>query len=278
MEPITQQAVEAVDAAVKPTTAISSKKTAISPKKSFRRSSTDDTSTHLPGLRSDGERPSPGINRKVSGSGARTLTPSGTAGNPSNVFLAPSANTGAPFGRALLDTGHHATDVESDESEDMEEGEIANDTVMLDVPAATTDRDMGGNTANAEDLIAMVIDEVPAPAGNEAPLTATTQEPLALTQDAPAAHPQAPLAVVERLEIGDCDPHVFVFRDDQQVDLHGEALTQPAAAHQMAPQTAAIHLGFGQPNSNPLFVFGNSEDAQHAYATAHLLIPTNLSN
>jgi hypothetical protein len=120
-----------------------------SPKKTIRTSETDDTSKRLPSLRSDRERPSPGPNRKVSGSGA-VRQPAGPDGPNVDVFQSGgnTADTGilalgtirgspAKTGRLLrsqstsptpsrrthgLDTGHHATDVETS---DLEDGQIA---------------------------------------------------------------------------------------------------------------------------------------------------------
>ncbi|KAJ7863685.1 hypothetical protein B0H13DRAFT_2353987 [Mycena leptocephala] len=57
-----------------------------SPKKTIRTSETDDTSKRLPSLRSDRECPSPGPNRKVSGSGA-IRQPAGPDGPNTEFFL-----------------------------------------------------------------------------------------------------------------------------------------------------------------------------------------------
>jgi hypothetical protein len=121
---------------------------------------------------------------------------------------------------------------------------------MVDVPVATTNSDMVGNTTNIEGLITMVIEEAPTPAptGNEVPPLQPHRNPQPWAQDIPAAPPQALPAVVERLEIGDHNPHVFVFifHNDQHADLHGEALTQPAAAHQ-----TVLHCISGSDNPTP---------------------------
>ncbi|KAJ7511079.1 hypothetical protein B0H11DRAFT_2214925 [Mycena galericulata] len=126
-----------------------------SPHETVRASVSDDTTTHIPDLHSDHERPSPGINRKVSGSGSAHRTP--TLDASTNVFLAnprtQGGNGNLPLFGALrqtptnpssrrrghparsqsesphqhegLDTGHHATDVS-----DLEEGEIAQDAIQ----------------------------------------------------------------------------------------------------------------------------------------------------
>lgn len=118
-----------------------------SPKKSARATDTDDASTHLPSLRSDRERPSPGANRKISGSGAPRATrdPFGspflggplvpgrefTLGDPfktppnsrrRETHLRRHSASPTPSRRIsdALETGHHATDVDSD----LEDGEI----------------------------------------------------------------------------------------------------------------------------------------------------------
>ncbi|KAJ7435291.1 hypothetical protein B0H11DRAFT_1937689 [Mycena galericulata] len=152
-----------------------------SPHKTARASVSDDTTTHLPDFRSDRERPSPGINRKVSGSGSAHRTP--TLDASTNVFLASPRAQGShgnlPLFGALrqtptnpssrrrghparsqsesptpshrqhegLDTGHHATDVS-----DLEDGEIAQDAVQ----ALTQDAQPGDEDFQMDEAAAAV--------------------------------------------------------------------------------------------------------------------------
>ncbi|KAJ6569130.1 hypothetical protein B0H19DRAFT_1256797 [Mycena capillaripes] len=119
----------------------------ISPHKTVRTGISDDTSQHLPSLRTDRERPSPGPNRKVSGSGAPKKPP-GLDGITTDIFASTQNGVGrftlrtvrgspAKTGRSQSlsptpsrrshgpDTGHHNTDVEAS---DLEEGQILEDT------------------------------------------------------------------------------------------------------------------------------------------------------
>ncbi|KAJ7745697.1 hypothetical protein B0H16DRAFT_1462712 [Mycena metata] len=194
----------------------------ISPKKSARAQIEDDASTHLPHFRTDRERPSPGPNRKKPGSGAAWYKAPGPDGIPTspNIFLsgpsAPGAKTFAPgelrntppcFPPAKfrsqstsptpsrraqldLDTGYHATDVESE----LEEGQIPE----YPHKAATAD-------ANTTVSTSTPVVPLSAPTANDAPVanaaaptvnTSTPAVPISAptANDAPPANTAAPTA------------------------------------------------------------------------------------
>ncbi|KAJ6459393.1 hypothetical protein C8R47DRAFT_1328000 [Mycena vitilis] len=114
-------------------------KAIVSPKKARRtQTADDDTSRHLPELRTNRDRPSP-AQRKISGSGAARMPGSdgisgvalGAGNNAAGFnlpFRAPTTpkrrlqrnHSTSPTPSRRLDTGHHETDVESD----LEEGQI----------------------------------------------------------------------------------------------------------------------------------------------------------
>ncbi|KAJ7902700.1 hypothetical protein B0H14DRAFT_2555203 [Mycena olivaceomarginata] len=229
-----------------------------SPKKAIRTGERDDATGHLPELRSDRERASP-AQRKISGSGSVRRTAPGPDGIPPNTFLAaagPSAHSytlgevpspdrayleeraGRSRGRMSvsptpsrrsatdLDTGHHATDVESagDAEDEREE-----DVTMNPAPAL-------GPAADAPEHMAVDNAGPPFAADAVAPAHAPAQ--------VPAAHniAQAPALDGERVEMG--FGHPFIFANAAQANAHNEPPPPPsAAAASICPPPAASSPG-----------------------------------
>ncbi|KAF7328459.1 hypothetical protein MSAN_02482400 [Mycena sanguinolenta] len=145
-----------------------------SPHKSARGADGGDV-TRNPHIRTESERPSPGPNRKVSGSGSRTSTPR----NEQDVFSAPNQVTGdyvlgtaptprahtglsepgspSPSSRGGLDTGHHATDFEGSEEGEIRDNAPFNADGGEDdtMPLAAAMLDANSNTGMAAEPMAI---------------------------------------------------------------------------------------------------------------------------
>ncbi|KAF7330591.1 hypothetical protein MSAN_02459300 [Mycena sanguinolenta] len=231
----------------------------MSPHKSARGANSSDV-TYNPHIRTESERPSPGPNRKVSQGSSAHQSRSGTprtsdvfnVGNPTpdrnagNYILGtapqPRSHTGhsepgspSPSSRGGLDTGHHATDIESgEEGEIRENGELYGDEDDT-MPFATAAQDV--DTAAGTTAEPMAVDSEDEEERREQGENPTGQGAARATPNAAAARAPTPRTILdgERVEFGGGHEHPFVFQNAALAEAHARPLP-PYEPRQQAPR------------------------------------------
>ncbi|KAF7377064.1 hypothetical protein MSAN_00124600 [Mycena sanguinolenta] len=233
----------------------------MSPHKSARGANSSDVTNnpHNPHIRTESERPSPGPNRKVSQSSSANQSRAGTprtsdifsAGTPApdqnagNYVLGtapqPRSHTGqsepgspTPSSRGGLDTGHHATDIESgEEGEIRENGEFYGDEDDT-MPFATAAQDAGTAAGTAAEP--MAVDSEGEDERRERDENHTGQDVAQAAPNTIIARATTPRIILdgERVEFGRGRTHPFVFQNAALAEAHARPVP-PYEPRQQAP-------------------------------------------